>query len=88
MPNDNPSPTTEPLLEGRYANYIEIGHNAAEIVLVFGQFYTAQERPLMHTRIITSPQRARAFFETLRLALERYETAFGAIAVESGGGTP
>lgn len=78
-------PTTDhdsgatPSLEGRYANYFEVGHNAVEIVLVFGQFYTADEHPLVHTRIITSPQRAAALLETLKSSLESYQMTFGPI---------
>lgn len=39
----------------RYANYFEIGHNAAEFVLDFGQAYSPAKERRLHTRIVTSP---------------------------------
>ena len=41
-------------LEGRYANYFKVGHNAFEFVLDAGQFYPQSEEAQLHTRIITS----------------------------------
>jgi hypothetical protein len=38
--------------EGRYANFFQIGHNAAEFLLEFGQ----EEGRIIHTRIYMSPQ--------------------------------
>lgn len=79
MTDHSPSATTVPSLEGRYANYFEVGYNATEIVIVFGQFYAAEERPLVHSRIVTSPQRAAALLETLRTSLDSYQMTFGPI---------
>jgi hypothetical protein len=67
-------------LEGRYANYFEVGHNAFEFVVDFGQFYREEDRAHLHTRIITSPIYAKALLETLRESIERYEQTFGTIA--------
>lgn len=66
-------------LEGRYANYFEVGHNAVEFLFEFGQCYTESERAQLHTRIITSPVYAKALLETLRESMDRYERTFGAI---------
>ena len=63
--------------EGRYANYFTVGHNAFEFVLDFGQFYPESERARVHTRIVTSPRYAKAFFETLRESMAQYEETFG-----------
>jgi hypothetical protein len=65
--------------EGRYANYFEIGHNAVEFVLDFGQLYPGDERPHVHTRVVTSPAYAGALLETLGASLDRYEQTFGPI---------
>ncbi|MGH7393008.1 MAG: DUF3467 domain-containing protein [Candidatus Rokuibacteriota bacterium] len=75
-------------LQGRYANYFQIGHNAFEFVLDFGQAYEADdaqtpERIDLHTRLITSPPSARALSQMLRESLERYERAFGRPAGDS-----
>jgi hypothetical protein len=66
-------------LEGRYANYFEVGHNAFEFVLEFGQLYCENGKAHLHTRIITSPTYAKALLETLGYSIERYEETFGAI---------
>ena len=65
--------------EGRYANYVKVGHNAFEFILDFGQFYLESEEAQFHTRIITNPIYAKALLETLREALEQYEQTFGVI---------
>ncbi|HWQ68346.1 MAG TPA: DUF3467 domain-containing protein [Patescibacteria group bacterium] len=70
------------ILEGRYANYFKVGHNAFEFVLDCGQLYSEGEEAQLHTRIITSPIYAKALFETLRESIDRYEQTFGAIPKE------
>ncbi len=69
-------------LEGRYANYFEVGYNAFEFILDFGQRYP--EGAKSHTRIVTSPVYAKAFLETLRDSVSKYEQHFGAIEREVG----
>ncbi len=66
-------------IEGRYANYFKVGHNAVEFILDFGQFFPENDQPYLHSRIVTSPVYARALLETLRSAVARYEEQFGAI---------
>lgn len=66
----------------RYANYFEIGHNAAEFVLDFGQAYSTAGEDKVHTRLITSPAYAKAFLRLLEKAVERHEQAYGAIREE------
>jgi hypothetical protein len=46
-------------LEARYANYFELGRNANELVIDFGQCYGSADQPAMHTRIIIVPAYAR-----------------------------
>jgi hypothetical protein len=74
-------------LEGRYSNYFKVGHNAFEFVLDFGQFYSGNQEPQLHTRIITGPIYVKGLLETLRESVERYEKSFGPIQGESGGVT-
>ena len=63
----------------RYANYIEVGHNAFEFVLDFGQMYADDNPEQIHTRIVTGPLYAKEFLEVLEESVERYEEAFGPI---------
>ena len=58
--------------EGRYANHLEVGHNAEEVVMDFGQVFEG-EPPLLHTRIVTHPSFAREMVEVLNESLERHD---------------
>jgi hypothetical protein len=66
-------------LEGRYANYFEVGYNAFEFLLDFGQLYPEKGKAYPHTRIITTPNYARALLETLKESIDKYEQGFGPI---------
>ena len=64
-------------LEGRYANYFQVGHNAFEFLLDFGQLYG--EVPALHTRIIANPAYVKVFLQVLIDALDAYQRTFGDI---------
>ncbi len=64
-------------LEGRYANYFEVGYNAFEFILDFGQLYAAGEKPKIHTRIITNPAYAKELLKTLGTSVDQYEQSDG-----------
>jgi hypothetical protein len=66
-------------LEGRYANYFEVGYNAFEFLLDFGQYFPEGGNSRPHTRIITTPGYARALLKTLKESIEQYEQNFGLI---------
>lgn len=66
-------------LEGRYANYFKIGHNAFELIIDCGQCYADNEEPHIHTRIITSPGYGKAMLKTLHDCINQYEKAYGRI---------
>ncbi len=66
-------------LEGRYANYFKVGHNAFEFLIDFGQFSPKSQEAELCTRIITNPIYAKALLETIRESIERYEKTFGSI---------
>ena len=68
---------------GEYANFLEVGHNAFEFVLHFGQAYESDIDPRIHTRIITNPVCAKAMLATLRTAMDAYETTNGPVNHES-----
>lgn len=79
MSDDTNDPRDAAQQEGRYANYFQVGHNASEFVLDFGQYYDENEDARFHTRIVTSPMYAKAFLTTLQESLNQYEETFGAI---------
>jgi hypothetical protein len=65
--------------EGRYANYFEIGHNAFEFLLDFGQLYFEEPEAGLHTRIVTSPYYAKALMGVLQQAISQHEQSYGRI---------
>jgi hypothetical protein len=74
------SPEGRGRLQGRYANYFEIGCNAYEFVFDFCQRYGENDDAELCTRIITSPVYAAALLETLKESIGQYELQFGPIA--------
>jgi hypothetical protein len=79
MNPENDAPQGPDELEGRYANYFKVGHNAFEFLLDFGQFYAESQRAQFHTRIVTNPTYAKAFLGLLTESIAQYERIFGAI---------
>ena len=69
-------------LEGRYANYFKIGHNAFEFVIDFGQSYSRKDETELCVRIVTCPVYAKVFLKTLQDSIETFEATYGSISVE------
>jgi len=69
-------------LEGRYANYLSVGHNAFEFVLDFGQYYSETEEAELYIRVVTAPVYAKAFFKILERSIRQFEENFGVIQDE------
>jgi Protein of unknown function (DUF3467) len=66
-------------MEGKYANYFQIGHSEFEFLIDCGQMYSEEERARFHTRIITSPFYAKELLRVLSESLNQYEESFGPI---------
>ena len=64
---------------GVYANCLNIGFNAYEFVLDFGQSYPENRGPVICARIMASPAYAKAFAHVLTEAVEGYERSEGPI---------
>lgn len=77
-PRDTPVPLVR-AVEGKYANYLGVGHNAFEVVLDFAQVFSDDALATPHTRIITSPPYAKEMLAVLQQAINDYEQAFGPI---------
>ena len=61
-------------LEAKYANYFQIGQNALEVVIEFGQLYSGDPEPLLHTRIVTNPMYAKDLLNLLQKAIEEFQS--------------
>lgn len=64
-------------IEGKYANYFQVGHNAFEFLLDFGQMYSDGTREHIHTRIVTGPSYAKELLKVLKESIAQYEATFG-----------
>lgn len=51
--------------QGRYSNFFKIGYTAFEFLLDFGQVYMDSGADNVHTRIVTTPQYAKALADLL-----------------------
>jgi hypothetical protein len=71
--------STQSTIEGKYANYFEVGHNAFEFLLDFGQMYSDGVQQRIHTRIVTGPSYAKELLKVLGESIQQYEQSFGAI---------
>ena len=63
-----------------YANYFEVGHNAFEFLIDFGQFQPEVDAVTMHSRMATGPVHAKLLAMMLSDAVARFEAEYGAIA--------
>jgi hypothetical protein len=77
MPSDTDTAREDPPAEARYANCFNVGYNAFEVLLEFGQLYHEDQQPRFHTRIVTSPSYARELLRTLQRSLNEYDDAYG-----------
>ena len=77
-PNPNELPPEQRLaMEGQYSNFLSINHSPMEFVLDFGRVTPGTEGARVHTRIVTSPQHAKAMLFALWENLQIYETNHG-----------
>jgi Protein of unknown function (DUF3467) len=61
--------------EGRYANFFQIGHNASEFLIEFGQQDAGE--CVFHTRIYVCADQARILADLMTSTLEQHERIFG-----------
>ena len=85
MDSEKTTPAEPEAVEGKYANYFKVGHNAFEFVVEFSQLYDfaqlSTEFPVekVHTRIVTSPVYAKELLSVLQESVSEYERVFGTI---------
>jgi len=66
-------------LEARYTNYFEVGHNAYEFMIDFGQYQPQGGAVRMQTRIVTGPVFAKLLSGLLTQAVQQFEGEHGEI---------
>jgi len=70
--DERSDPRQDEKLEGRYANYFKVGHNAFEFVLDFGQFFSESGEERIHTRIVIGPNYARSLQAILKKSIDEH----------------
>lgn len=73
--------------ESQYVNHFQVGHNAFEFILEFGQVPPGGETVVVRSRLITSPVSAKLLSTLLIDSVGRYEATYGAIADADGAET-
>jgi len=63
-----------------YANYFEVGHNAFEFLIDFGQIDPQTGETNINSRLAVGPTHAKLFAHLLDGAVRKYESQFGQIA--------
>ncbi|HEU4433517.1 MAG TPA: DUF3467 domain-containing protein [Pyrinomonadaceae bacterium] len=71
--------TTQDRLAGNYSNHLQVGFNAFEFLLEFGQFREKDSDVVNVVAIVSSPAFAKAFARTLNDSIANYEQRFGQI---------
>ncbi len=75
------------MIEARYANHFEVGHNEYEFIFDFDQFHferlgggVSDSTPQVRiVRIVMGPPFAKSLLETLMRAIDEYERLHGTI---------
>ncbi len=63
----------------RYSNYFEVGHNAYEFLLDFGQYQPETAGVILHTRMAVGPTHAKLLAAALASAVAVHEAENGPI---------
>ncbi|MDD3094699.1 MAG: DUF3467 domain-containing protein [Candidatus Neomarinimicrobiota bacterium] len=74
----------EKVAEGKYSNLQMVTHGPGEFILDFCQLLPGLPKANVVSRLILSPQHAKALMKTLTANISRYEEHFGQIRESSG----
>jgi len=65
--------------EGVYSNFVIITHSASEFVLDFARMLPGAQKAKVFSRILTTPQHAKALLRTLEDNIKKFENEHGEI---------
>jgi hypothetical protein len=71
---------------GEYSNLAVVTHSPSEFVIDFCQVFPGMSKANVCSRLILSPQHAKALLHTLQTNIQRYEQQFGPIREVHGPG--
>lgn len=73
MASNSDSSRKDNKIQGKYANYFAVGHNAYEFIFDFGQNYSENDQAELYTSIVTNPTHAKTLFELIHRSIAEYE---------------
>ena len=79
-PDQVRGPARDP--QGKYANFFDVGVNANELVIDFGQFYGRGTQPTVHTRIVTTAAYGRELLGMLTRSMRELESHAVSVPLE------
>ncbi len=77
QPNQINIKITDEVMEGRYANMMQVAHTKEEFILDFANVVPPQG--ILTSRVITSPGHIKRIVKALQSNIEKYEKTFGPI---------
>ena len=80
MTDRSPPERDHQRLVAGYANYFEVGHNAFEFLIDFGQIDPQRGAILINSRLAVGPTHAKLLARLLARSVTEHEAEFGAIA--------
>lgn len=74
--------------EGHYANLALIAHSPSEFILDFARMLPGLPKAKVCSRMVMTPQNAKALLRTLQTNVQRYEETHGEIRMPAPGQAP
>ncbi len=79
---------SEAAAEGIYSNLVLVSHSSSEFVIDFARLLPGPPKGKVYSRIIMTPQHAKALIATLQENMSRFERNFGPVQPLPGPANP
>lgn len=76
-----PLELADDVAQGQYANLFFATHSPSEFVLDFARLLPGARKAIVYSRVVLTPQHARALLEVLEKNITAFEEQYGAIKV-------
>ncbi|MBN2891516.1 MAG: DUF3467 domain-containing protein [Bacteroidales bacterium] len=77
---------TDEIAQGTYSNLAIISHSQSEVVFDFVRIVPGTPKAKVKSRVLMTPERAKALLEALQDNINKYENSFGKIKTQKQGG--
>ncbi len=77
---------TDEIAEGIYSNLAIISHSQSEFVVDFVRLVPGVQKAKVKTRVLLTPDRAKALLYALQENINKFENSYGKIKSEKGNG--